>query len=149
MQQVLAKEALKMATRIIRNLYVNNLQIVDIAANQLATTVINTKNYELRICIRNNNSDDTFWYDNIQVRVVPVGTNIQFYTNSSFSQTKSPNRFDSALFKLKSKQTKWYTMFFKWTGTSARNATLLKFDTGVYAHEMPIQRGWQKLSHPI
>ncbi len=138
-----------MSTNMVRSLYVNNLQIVDIAANQLASTVNNTKDYELRICIKNNNNDDTFWYDNIQVRVVPVGTNIQFYTNSSFSQKKSPNRFDSALFKLKSKETDWYTIYFRWTGTSARNATLLKFDTGVYAHELPINRRWKKLSHPI
>ena len=138
-----------MATKMVKNLDVNNLQIVDIAANQLASTVSNTRNYELWICIKNSNSDDTFWYDNIQVRVVPVGMNIQFYTNSSFSQTKSPNRFDSALFKLKSKQIKCYTMYFRWTGTSVRNAGLLKFDIGVYAQELPIQRGWKKLSHPI
>ena len=42
-----------MTINMVKQLYVNNLQIIDIAANQLAATVNNTKDYRLHICIKN------------------------------------------------------------------------------------------------
>jgi hypothetical protein len=138
-----------MAISMIKDLSINNLQIIDITSNQLASSVNNTNLYKLCICINNINSDDTLWYDYIQLRVVPVGLNIQFYEDSSFTIKKSSNRFDSSFIKLSSKESKWHTIYFKWTGTSTRKASLLKFDIGLYAHELKIDSKWKKLSHPI
>ena len=132
-----------------RSLYVNNLQVIDTSSSSapyLASYVVPGVDYELRVNVKNVNATDTYWYDNVQLRVVPKSTYTRFYRDCNYSATMS--RYDSTLFTLKSKQTRWHKICFRWTGgvTAIGN---VDFSVGVYGHELPIQRAWKVLDSPI
>lgn len=131
----------------IDNMVINNLYIKDISSNQLATALTNNQNYELWICVKNTNDNDTIWYEKAQLRVVPLNNKIQFYTDDSYNSSIS--RFDSIFFDLQSKQSRWFIIPFRWTGSANVSADSQKFDIGIYAHPMKIINGWRKLHHPI
>lgn len=137
------------AITMVRSLAINNLQIIDVTPHpdQLATQLAAGRDYEMRVCVKNLNADDKFWYDNVQIRVAPVDLSVQFFTNSLYTHTML--QFNSGLFSLRSTQARWFIVPFRWTGNQPVAASSVKFDTGIYAHELPIQSAWKKLSHPI
>lgn len=137
------------AVAMVRALAINNLQIIDTTPHpdQLANQLTAGRDYELRVCVKNLNGDDKFWYDNIQTRIAPVGLSVQFFTDLSY--TTPIVQFNSSLFSLRSAHVRWFNVPFRWTGNQPIAASAVKFDIGIYAHELPIQSAWSKLSHPI
>ncbi len=131
--------------QMINNLYVNNFQITEQNGAVMSTTLQSGKDYKLLINIKNKNDNDTYWYDNVQLRVVPMKPEVKFYTTCSYTATMP--RFGSPLFKLKSKDERGFSICFRWTGASTSVSSVL-FDTGIYAQEIPILNGWHKISSP-
>jgi hypothetical protein len=132
-----------------RSIFINNLQVIDTSSSSspfLTSFVMPGVDYKLRVNVKNVNATDTYWYDNLQIRVVPKNTSTQFFKDCNYSATMS--RYDSTLFQLKSKQTKWHTICFRWSGP-VTTIDSVDFNIGVYGHELPIQRAWKTLSSPI
>ena len=132
-----------------KKLAINNLQIIDVTSNPdtFPTTLKQGRNYELRICVKNTDDTDTYWYDNVQLRVVPKNSSIQFFADTTYST--STFRFGSPLFKLTSTDSRWFIIPLRGQGNRPVEAQILKFDIGLYAHEQKIDNKWKKLNNPI
>jgi hypothetical protein len=129
----------------VNDLWIQNFQVIDISgpAEALAGDYVVGHKYKVITVVKNMNQNDTKWYDNISLRIVPKQACTQFYRDSELAMPIS--RYDSVLFKLKSKEQRTFTFFMRYSCTGYSYNQVL-YNTGIYAQEIVIQNTWRKLN---